>query len=51
MDCPQQRCLIHLIRDMNDDLLKEPFNDEMKSLVVDFAVLVKPIIETMIGSA
>ncbi len=47
LDCPQQKCLIHLIRDMNDDLLKEPFNDETKSLVADFAVLVKPMIETV----
>jgi predicted RecB family nuclease len=45
--CPQQKCLIHLIRDMNEDLLKEPFNDEMKSLVADFALLVMPIIETV----
>jgi hypothetical protein len=45
--CQQQKCLIHLIRDMNDDLLKEPFNDEMKSLVAEFAVLVKPIIQTV----
>lgn len=45
--CPQQKCLIHLIRDMNDDLLKEPFNEEMKSLVADFANLVKPMIATV----
>lgn len=47
LDCPQQKCLIHLIRDMNNDLLKEPFNEEMKSLVADFAGLVKPMIETV----
>jgi len=47
LNCPQQKCLIHLIRDMNDDLLKEPFNNEMKSLVADFAALVKPMIETV----
>jgi hypothetical protein len=22
--CPQQKCLIHLIRDLNDDVLKHP---------------------------
>jgi hypothetical protein len=22
--CPQQKCLIHLIRDLNDDLIQEP---------------------------
>jgi predicted RecB family nuclease len=47
LDCPQQKCLVHLIRDMNNDLLKEPFNEEMKSLVADFAGLVKPMIETV----
>jgi predicted RecB family nuclease len=46
LGCPQQKCLIYLIRDMNDDLLKEPFNEEMKSLVADFANLLKPMIET-----
>lgn len=47
LPCPQQRCLIHLIRDMNEDLLREPFNDEIKSLVAAFAAIVKPMIETV----
>jgi len=47
IDCPQQKCLIHLIRDLNDDLLKQPFNEELKELVRDFAVLVKPMIDTI----
>ncbi len=47
IDCPQQKCLIHLIRDLNDDLRKEPFNEEMKLLVQEFAALVKPMIETI----
>ena len=25
-DCPQQRCLVHLMRDLNDYIHKEPFN-------------------------
>ena len=45
LDCPQQKCLIHLIRDMNEALLKEPFNDEIKALVAEFAALVKPMID------
>ena len=24
--CGQQKCLVHLIRDLNDNVLKEPFN-------------------------
>lgn len=47
MQCPQQKCLIHLIRDLNDDLLKQPFNEELKELVRDFAGLVKPMVETV----
>ena len=47
VDCPQQKCLIHLIRDMNDDLMKEPFNEEIKGLVGEFAVLLKRIIATV----
>ena len=47
LDCPQQKCLIHLIRDLNDDLMKEPFNEEMKGLVSEFAVLLRAIIATV----
>lgn len=47
LDCPQQKCLIHLIRDMNDDLMKEPFNEEIKSLAGEFSLLLKAIIATV----
>jgi transposase len=47
MPCAQQKCLIHLIRDLNTDLLKQPFNLELQGLVRDFALLLKPIIETV----
>ena len=43
INCPQQKCLIHMIRDLNDDLMKEPFNDEIKVIVSDFADLLKSI--------
>ncbi len=45
--CPQQKCLLHLIRDLNDELMKEPFNEEMKGLVADFADLLKPMVQTV----
>ena len=32
LDMPQQRCLIHLMRDMNEDLLKHPFDTDLKSI-------------------
>jgi len=47
LECPQQKCLIHLIRDLNDDLMGEPFNDELKEFVGEFAVLLKTIISTV----
>ena len=45
--CAQQKCLVHLIRDVNEDLSKQPFNEEMNELARNFASLLKPIIETV----
>ena len=45
--CPQQKCLIHLIRDMNEDLLGNSFDDEYKDLVQRFALLLQQIVETV----
>jgi predicted RecB family nuclease len=44
VQCAQQKCLIHLIRDMNDDLFKNPFDDELGSLARDFTELLTPIV-------
>ena len=43
----QQKCLIHLIRDLNDDLFKNPFDEEYKTLVTAFGKLLRPIITTI----
>jgi predicted RecB family nuclease len=45
--CPQQKCLIHLMRDLNDEILNNPFDTEMKSISTGFAGLLKPIVETV----
>jgi transposase len=45
--CFQQKCLIHFIRDLNDELLKHPYDDELKRFGGAFASLVKPMIETV----
>src|SRR5437899_12004916 len=45
--CPQQKCLIHLIRDLNDDVLKHPFDEELKHIVQKFTILLKPMVETI----
>ncbi|RJO61759.1 TM0106 family RecB-like putative nuclease [candidate division WS5 bacterium] len=47
ISCVQQKCLIHLIRDMNEDILRSPFDLEMKELGKDFTALLTPIIETI----
>jgi hypothetical protein len=43
----RQKCLIHLIRDLNDDLFKNPFDEEYKAIVVGFNTLLRRIIETI----
>lgn len=45
--CAQQRCLIHLMRDINEDLFKQPFNDEMKEIGRRFAELLRPMIDSV----
>lgn len=47
INCPQQKCLVHLMRDLNDDLIKNPFNLEYQLLVQDFAFLLKNITNTI----
>ena len=45
--CSQQRCLIHLMRDLNQELLDRPFDDELKHIVIGFAEILKPMVETV----
>jgi hypothetical protein len=47
MACRQQKCLIHLIRDMNSDLRKNPFDDELKGLIGPFGTLLRNIVKTI----
>ena len=47
INCPQQKCLVHLLRDLNDELLKHPYDEELKQLVRGFATLVQPMIVTV----
>ena len=41
--CRQQKCLVHLIRDLNDDLWKNPYNPELESFVGTFKEVLVPI--------
>jgi predicted RecB family nuclease len=47
LKCPQQKCLVHLIRDLNDALHKHPFDDDLKRLASGFTFLLRPIVETV----
>ncbi len=47
VSCQQQKCLVHLTRDINDDLLKVPFDEELKELATRFTAVMTPIIESI----
>jgi len=47
LECPQQKCLVHLIRDMNDDLLANPFDEELRALTEPFGSLLRPIVASI----
>lgn len=45
IECKHQKCLLHLIRDLNDDLIQSPFNIELKRITQSFSSLMKNIIQ------
>jgi transposase-like protein len=47
LSCLQQKCLIHLIRDFNDDILKNPFDEEFKDMAKRFTSLLQDIVATI----
>jgi predicted RecB family nuclease len=47
LDCPQQKCLVHLIRDLNQDLQGHPWDEELKSLASGFGKLLREIVATI----
>jgi hypothetical protein len=47
LKCRQQKCLIHLMRDINDDLRRHPYDQEMRSIAEPFAKILKDIILTI----
>jgi len=47
LKCLQQKCLLHLIRDLNNSLLENPFDDELKELVLAMGTLTRKIIDTI----
>jgi predicted RecB family nuclease len=47
LPCPQQKCLIHLIRDFNTDLMRHPYDEEFKALAAEFGTLLRSIVSTI----
>ena len=47
INCRQQKCLIHFIRDLNSAILEHPFDKGLKQLAGNFTGVLKPIIETV----
>jgi hypothetical protein len=45
--CAQQKCLIHLMRDVNEDLHKNPFDGDLKEIARRFGALLREIVETI----
>jgi hypothetical protein len=45
LSCPQQKCLIHLIRDLNGAILDNPYDQELKQMVTTFGDLLKRIVQ------
>jgi hypothetical protein len=45
--CPQQKCLIHLMRDINDDMHRYPYDEELREIAQKYAAVLKIIIETV----
>ena len=47
MTCLQQKCLIHLMRDINEEILKHPFNQELTFIAERFGALLRAIVDTI----
>jgi hypothetical protein len=47
LPCKQQKCLVHLIRDFNDDLVNSPYDEEFKALAGEFGRLLRSIVSTI----
>jgi hypothetical protein len=47
MNCKQQKCWVHLLRDINDDLWGSPFDTEYEAFVLEIKKLILPIFEAV----
>ncbi len=47
LPCKQQKCWVHLLRDINDDLWKSPFDTEYEMFVLKVQEFILPIFEAI----
>lgn len=47
INCRQQKCWVHLIRDLNDELWKAPYDKEYENFVLEIRNLILPIFQSM----
>jgi hypothetical protein len=47
LKCEQQKCLIHLLRDFNQDILANPWDEELKSVASGFGGLLRAVVATV----
>ena len=47
LHCEQQKCLVHFVRDIDEDLLKHPLDTDLKSIAQEFGALIRRIIQTV----
>ena len=47
LECRQQKCLVHLIRDLNGDFLNNQLDLELKNIVIEFGSVLRSIIATI----
>ena len=47
IQCPQQKCLVHLMWDINRAILKQPFDEELNAIGRTFGSLMRDIVGTI----
>ena len=45
--CAQQKCMLHLMRDLNDAVLDNPYDESIKAIATAFAELLRGIVQTI----
>jgi len=47
LNCAQQKCLVHLVRDIDEDLLRNPLDAELKTIASELESLLRDIIQSV----